>query len=362
MSVVQQIADVLGISVSQLTGTTDTVGHARGGGVPEVEAVRAALTRHELHLGGCPPAVPELGVVERSVGHAWLCLARADYLRLLRALPDLITTIQWCAAGSRGSDPGGGEHQSVTVLVEQVYQIAAEVLRRLGVLDVAWLAADRAVLASADSGDVWWAARAAIPLADVLRDMGQPRHGFELCVTTAHRLAGVNPLDGPPGYLSVYGTLLLHAALSAAGLGDEISTADLLDQAETVAEAVGPGHDYYRTCFGPALVAITRVATAVELGCGQKILADVSRLAADPDFHRLPAAIRAAYLIDVARAHLQDADPITAGRALLAADRTAEGEVRARPAARDVLAAVLRASPRAEPAVTQLAETLNLTI
>ena len=295
MSVVRQIADVLGISVSQLTGTPDTAGHAHSRLVPEVEAVRAALTRHELQLGGCPPgAVPELGVVERSVGHAWLCLARADYGRLLRALPDLITTAHWCRTAGRGEGPGGGEYR-LAGLVGQVYQVTAEVLRRLGVLDVAWLAADRAILASA-------------------------------------------------------------------GLGDETSTSELLDQAETVAEAVGPGHDYHYTCFGPALVAITRVATAVELGHGPRILADLPHLASDPDFHRLPAAIRAAYQIDLARAHLQDGDPTTAGRALLAADRTAAGEVRTRPAARDVLAAVLRASPNPEPAVTQLAETLNLTI
>lgn len=298
MSVVRQIADVLGISVSQLTGTPDTAGHAHSRLVPEVEAVRAVLARHELHLGGCPPAVPELGVVERSVGHAWLCLARADYQRLLRSLPDLITRALWCRSGThtdgRGEGQDGGEYRSPSLL-GQVYQVTAEVLRRLGVLDVAWLAADRAILASA-------------------------------------------------------------------GLGDETSTIELLDQAETVAEAVGPGHDYHYTCFGPALVAITRVATAVELGHGPRILATLPHLASDPDFHRLPAAIRAAYQIDLARAHLQDGDPTTAGRALLAADRTAAGEVRTRPAARDVLAAVLRASPNPEPAVTQLAETLNLTI
>lgn len=203
---------------------------------------------------------------------------------------------------------------------------------------------------------------AAIPLATVVRDKGRPRHAFELCLVTAHRLAAPNPLDGAPEHLSVYGSLLLHAALGAAASGDRASTVELLDQAEAVATIVVPGRDHYRTCFGPGLAGIGRVAVAVELGDGQQTVPDLAALAADPDHQRLPVAVRAAYLLDVARAHLQAGDPVGAGRAVLAADRVAAAEVRLRPAAHEVLSAVLRASTRPEPSVARLAETIGITV
>lgn len=381
VSVLREIADVLRVSVTQLTGAADTdrdgPGSAPGAGpgpAPEVEAVRAALTRYEVQLGRRPVTVPDVDELERAVAHAWLTLGRADYEPLLRGLPELIVGGQWCRAdardrqragapaGSQASDRTDGRDWRPGVLLGQVYQIAADLLRRLGVPDLAWLAADRAMTTGADSGEPWWAARAAIPLATVVRDKGRPRHTFELCIVTAHRLAGPNPLDGAPEHLSVYGSLLLHAALGAAAFGDRASTVELLDQAEAVATIVGPGRDHYRTCFGPGLVGVGRVAVAVELGHGEQTLPGLAKLAADPDHQRLPVAVRAAYLLDVARAHLQAGDPVRAGRAVLAAERTAAAEVRLRPAAREVLSAVLRASARPEPSVTRLAEALGVTV
>lgn len=76
----------------------------------------------------------------------------------------------------------------------------------------------------------------------------------------------------------------------------------------------------------------------------------------------LPAALRAAYQVDVARARLQAGDPTAAGRAVLEADRTATAEVRARPAVREVLGAILRACGQPEPPVARLAEALDVKV
>ncbi|GAB3980286.1 helix-turn-helix domain-containing protein [Plantactinospora veratri] len=324
LSVLREIADVLRISAAQLIDAADA-GRDRSCPAPEVAALRAALTRHEVRLGQRPIRVPSVPELEQAVAHAWLSLGRADYPPLLRSLPALICAAQWRCADARTGDRADGPDRRPDVLLGQVYQIAAEVLRRLDVPDLAWLAADRAMALGADSGDPWWAARAAIPLADVVRESGRPRHAYELCIVTAHRLAGIagltlkpaarpnppagvvgpNPPRGAAEHLSVYGTLLLHAALSAAALGDRASTIELLDQAKAVARHVGPGRDHYRTCFGPALVGIVGVAVAVELGDGEQTRAGTAERAADRDHQRLPIAVRAAYLLDLARAHLQ---------------------------------------------------------
>ncbi|MFY1671178.1 helix-turn-helix domain-containing protein [Plantactinospora sp. WMMB334] len=401
LSVLREIADVLRISAAQLIGAADA-GRDRPGPTPEVAALRAALTRYEVRLGRRPVRVPSAAELEQAVAHAWLSLGRADYTPLLRSLPELICAAQWRRAGARtdartdapadtqtdaqtdapADARADGPDRRSDVLLGQVYQIAAEVLRRLDVPDLAWLAADRAMGVGADSDEPWWAARAAIPLADVVREIGRPRHAYELCIVTAHRLAGTaglslkpaaspnppagtvgpNPPPAPAEHLSVYGTLLLHAALSAAALGDRASTIELLDQARAVARTVGPGHDHYRTCFGPALVEIVGVAVAVELGDGEQTRAGAAERAADRDHQRLPIAVRAAYLLDLARAHLQAGDPVAAGRAVVAAERTAAAEVRARPAARGLLGAVLRAADRPEPSVARLAEALGVTV
>ncbi|MBM7079171.1 hypothetical protein [Micromonospora humida] len=72
----------------------------------------------------------------------------------------------------------------------------------------------------------------------------------------------------------------------------------------------------------------------------------------------LPAEHRAAYLIDVPRAHLQADDPVNAGRVLMEAHRTTPAEIHHRPAGRDILAQVAR-DPDAPATITQLADMLG---
>lgn len=113
--------------------------------------------------------------------------------------------------------------------------------------------------------------------------------------------------------------------------------------------------------FGPALVDVVRFAAAVVLGRCTAALARLDEVADQPEYGRLPAAIRAAHLIEVVRVHLQIGDPTAAGSALLDAARIAPAEVRVRPLARTTLAALLRRTDRPGP-VTRLAETVGVTV
>ncbi|MFG1799832.1 hypothetical protein ACGFI4_06615 [Micromonospora carbonacea] len=179
-------------------------------------------------------------------------------------------------------------------------------------------------------------------------------------LAAAYRIAPADPDDGTPQELSLCGALLVQAALAAARHGDEASAAELLGEAAAMADRVGEGHDHHRTGFGPTTVGSARVAAAVELGAARAAVTWHERTTRRDAWRWLPAEHRAAHLLDAARAYLQADDPASAGRTLVDADRTAPAEVRHRPAARSVLAQVVR-DPHAPATIVQLALALGVT-
>ncbi|MER7169729.1 transcriptional regulator, partial [Micromonospora sp. NPDC000207] len=85
-----------------------------------------------------------------------------------------------------------------------------------------------------------------------------------------------------------------------------------------------------------------------------RALAAHARVVGHPGYAHLPLAVRADHQVDTARAYVLLGDVVAAGRTLLAADRTAPAEVRSRPAAREVVALVLRRSVRPDPRLVDL--------
>ncbi|MDI5937802.1 XRE family transcriptional regulator, partial [Micromonospora sp. DH15] len=160
--------------------------------------------------------------------------------------------------------------------------------------------------------------------------------------------------------LSLYGTLLVQAALAAARHGDDRAAADLIDEAAAMAARVGDGQDHHRTGFGPAAVDLSRVAAALDLGNAHEAVVWHRRATKRVGWRWLPAEHRAAHLLDAARAYLYTDDPTNAARALVEADRTAPAEVRHRPAARSIVAQVAR-HPHAPATIIQLAVVLGVT-
>lgn len=179
-------------------------------------------------------------------------------------------------------------------------------------------------------------------------------------IAAAHHTAPPVPYEGPPAESSVCGTLLLQAALAAAGCGDQHGVEELTDQAAELAERVGEGHDHHHTSFGPTAVALTRAVTAAELGALGTAIDRHEETVRREHWRRLPAEYRAAHLIDVARAYLRAGDLAGASRALVEADRTAPAEIRSRPLARTVIEEVYRDGATAA-GVAPLATAVGLT-
>ncbi|WP_240762837.1 helix-turn-helix domain-containing protein [Micromonospora sp. HM134] len=350
VSTLQDIAAVLSIDPGVLLGR-DLRPADVPGPVEAVERVREALSTYDVVVGR--PSVPGRVVpadrVGRDVTHAWVAFQHARYTQVTGMLPGLVGGAQRAHAG----DPVAGR----PVLV-QVYRLAAALLVKLGEVDLAWLAADRAMTVAA--GEVGSVAAATVQLSQVLRASGRVRAARSTALAAAYRIAPPD-LDGASApELSLCGTLVVQAALAAARDGDDHATAALLDEAAGMADRVGDGHDHHRTGFGPVAVDLARVVAALDLGEARAAVAWHEKTTARDGWRWLPTEHRAGHLLDAARAYLNAGDPGNACRVLVAAERTAPCEVRLRPAARAVLARLVR-DPYAPATVIQLAATLRVT-
>ncbi|WDZ84575.1 helix-turn-helix domain-containing protein [Micromonospora cathayae] len=362
LSNLQEIARALRIDVQLLLGTepsptdpddaTDTRVSDR-----DVDAVRVALFRYDATL----PRPDHTGPMSRrdlrrAVEHGWLAFQHTDYRQLLRGLPGLLRDTQRLRL-AHPDDP------TAYHLLGQAHQLTSALLGKLGETGMAWLTADRALTNCQHADDAVLTASAAGQLARVLHAMGRPRHSLEVAIAVAHRLAPADPLTAAPApHLPGCGSLLLHAALGAAGCGDRPGVRDLLDQADEVAAIVGESPGRYGTSCAPVLVELTRVTAALDLGDHTDALNRHRALLGTPAFQRLPVEQRAAHLVDVAGRCVRLGDLAEAGRALLLAYRTAPAEVRHRPAARNTLRTLVRRATRPAPEITHLAESLRVAV
>ncbi|MER7418406.1 helix-turn-helix domain-containing protein [Micromonospora peucetia] len=350
VSTLQGIAAVLRIDTAVLIGR-DAQPVAVTMPAEGVERVREALSTYEIALGrpGAGRVVVSADRLARGVEHAWIMFKHARYPQVIGLLPDLL------AAGQRvyAHDPGWGR-----LLLVEAYRVTASLLVKLGEADLGWLAADRAMAAA--TGDRLLVAAATVQLGQVLRVCGRARAALSTTLAAAYRIAPSDPDGGTPAELSLCGTLQVQAALAAARCGDDRATAELIGEAAEMAARLGDGHDHHRTAFGPAAVDLARVAAALELGNAGEAVAWHEKTTKRDTWRWLPVEHRAAHLVDATRAYLQADDPISAGRVLIDADRTAPAEVRHRPAAREVLAQVAR-DPHAPATVIQLAITVGVT-
>ncbi|MBM7494830.1 transcriptional regulator with XRE-family HTH domain [Micromonospora luteifusca] len=333
-SVIQELAHVLRVDPEVLLGQQ----RPTPAGPPDgVDDIRAALARYDT------PQAPAQSreEVRRQVGYAWLTYQHAHYGQLVRLLPGLLDAAQGA--------------QSPELLV-QAYRITSSLLVKLGEADLGWLAADRAMAAAGD--DPVLAATATVSVGQALRASGRDRLALAATLAAANRVTPGSQRSA--GEWAVGGTLLLQAALAAAGCGEHRRADELTERAAGVAAQIRGYDDQHRTSFGPIAVELARVVLAGLRGDAAEALQRHSAVVRREGWRRLPAEYRGAYLVDAARAYLQVGDLRGAARALVDADSVAPAEVRCRPLVRTVIADVARAQP-APAGVARLATLVGLT-
>jgi transcriptional regulator with XRE-family HTH domain len=340
LSVMETVCEVLRLDLPVLIGRELPRDSEQCLDNTEVEAIRAALERYEGITTG--PAAseepPEPASLRQQCDYVWHAFESAAYEVVGRSLPGLLYN-------SQRAHRVYANAESANVLAE-VYQVTASTARKLGEFELAWIAGDRGIPAAEESGDRLLTATAAFRVANALLAIGRANAAYDLNVSFVDRL---EPSLRTPADLSVYGTMLLQAAIAGARKGDNRAVRDLLREAKEIADRTGPGRNDYRTEFGPVNVAIHRVSALVELGEGG---AAVEAAASVPqqDLAQLRRERRANHLVDVARGYSQWGKRDTALETLLDAEQLAPAEVRCRPIARSTITDLVRRSRGVPPA------------
>ena len=200
-SVIYEIADVLQLDVQVLLGRDPVRRPDSVNCIDQVEVaeIRSAMERYDKISAFffAPPEAPAL--TELQQGRR----PRLDHLPALqvrRAGPD--------AAEAAARRPGRQRRllrrrraPGRASLLGQVYQIASSTLRKLGEHDLAWLAADRAIMVCHRAEDDLLSCMATIRVANALAALGRFRPALEINVNIANQIApgrraGTRPRSG----------------------------------------------------------------------------------------------------------------------------------------------------------------------
>ena len=114
-------------------------------------------------------------------------------------------------------------------------------MERFETTEMAWLAADRAMLAARSVDDTICLARATRSVARAMAGLGQRQEAMDVLVAMANRMEPELG-SGDRNLLSLYGMLLLPAAIAAAHDGDCDTALTMHGEAEKVARQLEPGY------------------------------------------------------------------------------------------------------------------------
>jgi transcriptional regulator with XRE-family HTH domain len=266
LSVLIDIAHVLKVNVTDLTGQPFSL--APNGSL-ENETVRAigqALTRYDAIPAILDPirdrdvALPDLASLRRDLRRAWQLRQAARYSELGAVLPRLMADTEVATREFEGSD-----RRAAFAVSAETHHVAAMALRKFGEGELAWIAADRGVLAAERAEAPLLMAVSARAVGQVFMSAGRLDEAER--VSTA-ALAALEPGLGNPSleYLSVWGALLLTRAVIAARKNDRPTAGKFLHEAAATAGRLGQDRNDFWTVFGPTNVAIHAVSVDVELG------------------------------------------------------------------------------------------------
>ena len=353
MSVLQKVADVLSVPVTELRADDEQPQDT--GERPEAfDTIRSALTGHPAIgtvLGAAQRAVSRDALDEMCKRHSevWELVHAGRYTKLAPVLASLIPDLESAARNAQSEEL----RISARELLTDTYQAAAAALSKLGETDAAWIAADRAGLIAESIGEPLAVAASMFRMAHVFLSLGRIDQAQQVANATSQALKSTIDRESTPEALSLYGAFHLVLAIAAARDNDRSAAYDHLDIARDISIRVGQDRNDYGTEFGPSNVAIHAVGVAVELGDAGHAL----DLAREVNTEQLSPERRSRYLIDLAVAHAMRRQIGEALRDLQEAETIAPEQTRTHRVARDVARDLLQLSSlRPRPELRELAE------
>jgi hypothetical protein len=250
LSVLVELARVLRIDPSELTGPAIGQLAPNGHDHPAVIALRAALMRYDIIPGIARPSeqlevrLRDLTGLHRDAERVWQLRQEARYDELGVLLPQLIMETQLAVQQADDDDA----HREALAIQVHVLNVAAGVSKKFGDTELAWIAADRAMAAAARAEDPLLVAAAARRGANVFLAAGRLPEALDLALGAAAALEPGLGI-GDSEHLSMWGGLLLTGVLAASRLGDRAGTYDLLGEARETGNRLGRDVDnLYAQC------------------------------------------------------------------------------------------------------------------
>jgi transcriptional regulator with XRE-family HTH domain len=347
LSVLLDIARIVHVDVESLIGRPWQLAPNGGVVAQGLDAVRQVLTRYDHLLGTETPGMPPLSELRVQVATLHQDYQAARYETVVHQLPDLITLMDGIPRIASDDE----RHERLCTYVS-AYVVAAKLLTKFGVTDLAVLAADRAATVAVEADSLGARGMAAYQVVCAqLRD-DHTEEAERLAVRMAETIQRSITAETPT-LASVAGALWLIAAVTAARRTDRGEAWARLDAAERLAEVLGEDANHAWTAFGPMNVRIHRVSVAAELGDPGEAL----RAAAEVDPTRLAEGLRsrrAQVSLDLAWAQAQRKRDAEATLHLLEAERAAPEAIRYNAMVPDLLREMLARSRRPNSVLHEL--------
>ncbi|MEW9546900.1 helix-turn-helix domain-containing protein [Nonomuraea sp. NPDC050783] len=344
LPLLREIAKVLGVRTAVLLGETPRDSHEPSR--PQIGDIeRALFTCRSLAPDLEPPDADQLAERVTAARGAWFSSARR-YSILMAALPSLITDAESLAAERT---------PRASSVATDAYMLARGVLKHLRRVDLAHLAADRAMRLAEESADPLTMAWAYWSLGQSMLSDDMHQIAYDVARRAIELLEPHVP-DGDERHIKALGALHLLAAVGEARAGDDDRAKERVrGVAARLAERVQDASDVYDLAFfGPTNVAIHMASIENDAGRPENVL----RIADDIDLRTTPSIERrTTHLGHVARACEDLGDDAASLLHLLRIERECPEELEHKLLLREMVRALARrARPSWAPEVRQLAE------
>ncbi|MFL1427512.1 MULTISPECIES: XRE family transcriptional regulator [unclassified Nocardiopsis] len=295
---------------------------ASTGSLFDMDEIAAALTRYAGGDQGATHPATNLRELARRTRAAKAGYQACHYTEVAKRLPALLRGLDDAVTGVEGDEVARAH-----ALRAEAYHVAASLLLKCEERGLSYLAADRSMRAAEASERPEVVGASARAFARALMRERHYKAATELATSIAERVDA--EMDQPtPESLSVYGSLLLSGAVSAAKSEKRDQALGLLEEAEETGARLGGDFNYQWTAFGPTNVLLHRVSAAVEMGDAGNAI-DYARQVRLENIEVMER--RATLFIDVARAYQQWEKTEQAYQALRNVEDMASEELSARP-------------------------------
>ncbi|ORT53485.1 transcriptional regulator [Streptomyces sp. CB03238] len=295
LAMIVRLARVLGCrDVAELTRAEVSVPIVDGGRVshPGVAALRSAVHAPLFAAAGTPEDVGELAGRVRQAWDVWH-RARDQRTAVATVLPGLIAAGHATVRAAEGA-----EKRRAAVILSETYALAQQYAAHIVEPELYWVIVDRARMAAEQADDPVALASAAWIMGNGLRVAGHTEEALRMVADAADTLRP--QLEGGSDRLrGTFGSLCLHAAVTAAQDGRDGDAWRWHGEADRTAANLGAAYAHPWTMFGTGNVTVHAVTIGADLrtpGIAMQQLADTDP-AAIPSLER-----RSRLFLDAAKA------------------------------------------------------------